>query len=290
MKYLIFTYVFFFNLTSLAQISDDLEIKQMFEDDQNSRMSMETDWQVMHVQDSLRLIRVFELSEQGRLQTANDYYHCAMICQHGGDTIASSLAVKYMEKATELDSTMSKWLLAAAIDRDLMYRDKPQIFGTQYVKKGPNARFVRWEIDTTRISDDIRIKYQVETLAEQKHKEWKLNLLNVSDFYNESKDIKRTIELINSEFVKGYNAEYDVEEYEINVFGYELMNSGKMLEALAVFELNTKLYPDGFNTYDSYGECLLKLNKRKRAIRAYRKSLLLNPANENARKIISELD
>ena len=36
--------------------------------------------------------------------------------------------------AIELDSTKNKWLLAASIDRELMSRNKPQIYGTQYTK------------------------------------------------------------------------------------------------------------------------------------------------------------
>ncbi len=289
-KYLKFGLIFFSGFTINAQTNDNLEIEKLFNDDQNSRTTMEFDGKALFVQDSLRLMRVLELTRQGKVQTANDYYHTAMIFQHGGDTISSSMAIKHMEKAIELDTSMNKWLLAAAIDRDLMYRGKPQIFGTQYRKMGPNAKFVRYDIDTTKISDETRMQYHVETLAEQKHKEWKLNLHSVSEFYNTSNDILKTLKIIKSEHKKGHNAEYDVEEYEINSFGYELLNSGKTIEALKVFKINTKLYPNGYNTYDSYGECLLKLNHKKRSIDAYRKSLSLNPDNENARRMLAEID
>lgn len=59
-----------------------------------------------------------------QIKTATDHYNAAMIFQHGGDTIASTIAIDQMRKAIELDSTMNKWLLAAVIDRDLMRRNK----------------------------------------------------------------------------------------------------------------------------------------------------------------------
>jgi Tfp pilus assembly protein PilF len=51
--------------------------------------------------------------------------------------------------------------------------------------------------------------------------------------------------------------------------------------------LNTELYPKGYNTFDSLGECLLLVGKKNEGIKAYKKSLELNPKNENARKIIN---
>lgn len=115
------------------------------------------------------------------------------------------------------------------------------------------------------------------------------NLLSISDFYKNSNSIDKTIELIESENRKGSNSKYDTAEDEINTFGYELINSNKKEEALSVFIINTKLYPKGFNTFDSLGECLLLLNKKNEGVDAYKKSLALNPNNENAKKVISEM-
>ena len=56
-----------------------------------------------------------------------------MIFQHGRDYVAYGMAVQLMRKFIELDSTANKWLLIAAIDRELLSRNKPQIYGTQYV-------------------------------------------------------------------------------------------------------------------------------------------------------------
>ena len=64
------------------------------------------------------------------------------------------------------------------------------------------------------------------------------------------------------------------------------MASKKLTDALEIFKLNTRLYPDSFNTFDSLGECLLLMGKKEEGIKAYNKSLELNPRNENAKKII----
>jgi tetratricopeptide (TPR) repeat protein len=76
----------------------------------------------------------------------------------------------------------------------------------------------------------------------------------------------------------------------MNNFGYQLMNQGEKEEALKIFKLNTELYPNGFNAFDSYGECLLALGDKENAIKAYKKSLQLNPKNKNAEKVLSEIE
>ncbi|MFL0353979.1 DUF6090 family protein [Xanthomarina sp. GH4-25] len=84
--------------------------------------------------------------------------------------------------------------------------------------------------------------------------------------------------------------EYDISENYINALGYFVMNTMKQNnEALKLFKLNIDLYPEAFNTYDSYGECLLLIGDKENAIKAYQKSLELNPSNESAIKALSEL-
>ena len=53
-------------------------------------------------------------------------------------------------------------------------------------------------------------------------------------------------------------------------------------EAIVIFRVNTALYPSSFNTYDSLGEAYMKKGETERAIANYRRSLELNPDNQNA--------
>lgn len=114
-------------------------------------------------------------------------------------------------------------------------------------------------------------------------------LISISDYYKSTSSVNKTITQIKSEKKKGKNNIYNVSETGLNDFGYELINSQKVNEAFQIFILNTKLYPQGYNTFDSLGECLLLLNRKKEAIKSYQKSLELNPNNENAKKIINKI-
>ncbi|HLO61097.1 MAG TPA: tetratricopeptide repeat protein [Bacteroidales bacterium] len=266
--------------------TDNVELQRMYDEDQRSRMNNNIDWSVLINQDKEREKRVYEMINQGLIITGKDYYNSAMIFQHGSDTIASTMAVKHMRKAIELDPSMNKWLLAAAIDRDLMRRHKPQIYGTQYIKNN-GEKWKRYTIDTTQVTDEERRYYNVETLADQREKERVLNLVPVSEFYSTSGSISETIDLIKSENSKGINSIYNTAENGLNDFGYELLNSNKEKEALQIFILNTELYPNAFNAFDSLGECLMKMGKKEEGIKAYKKSLELNPGNENAKRIIN---
>ncbi|MBE9467289.1 MAG: tetratricopeptide repeat protein [Bacteroidetes bacterium] len=269
------------------QVVDNPELIEIYKIDQADRKTENIDWNIVTKKDRLREVRIYELLDSNKVRTSLDYHNAAMIFQHGRDSIAFGMAVKFMRKSIELDSTANKWLLAAAIDRDLLSRNKPQIYGTQYwkIKNQP------WElrkIDTTKISDVERIEYGVETLAQQREKEKRLNSKKINELLNEGKTIDELIHFIKTENVK--ESKYDLSESGLNNFGYQLISQGNEKEASKIFKLNTELYPNGFNTFDSYGECLLKLGDKANAIKAYRKSLNLNPDNKNAEKILTEME
>ena len=269
---------------------DNVELQKMFDEDQQSRLASNINWTLLTRQDKERENRIYELIKAGEINTGTDYYNSAMIFQHGEDTISSSMAIKYITKAIELDSTVDKWLLAAAIDRDLMKRKKPQIYGTQYqqisTESGPTWK--RYEIDSTQITDEQRKLFHVETLQQQLETERRMNLLSVSEFYLETLSIKQTLQLITSEYHEGLASKYNISESDINAFAYELMNMGQLKDALKMFILNTELFPGSFNSFDSLGECYFNLEKRKKGLKAYEKSLQLNPNNKNAQLVLEK--
>jgi len=287
-RWLIPVLSFFIPARSHAQgITDNVELQRMADEDQQSRRKGDIDWRLLNKEDSLRRVRVFELIKEDQLKTGKDYLNAGIVFQHGDDTIASAMAVRSFEKALQLDTTLNRWWYAAAVDRDLMRRGLPQIYGTQFRREN-NGKWIRYKIDTSKVTDEERKYYHVETLAEQVEKERTMNLKTVASFYKDN-GIEKTLLLIKAEHKKGKQSVYNVAEDIINTFGYELLEKDKDADALKVFKLNTELYPQGFNTFDSYGEILLKMGKRKEAAKAYRKSLELNPANENAREILKSL-
>jgi pimeloyl-ACP methyl ester carboxylesterase len=78
-------------------------------------------------------------------------------------------------------------------------------------------------------------------------------------------------------------------EAEMNQLGYQYLQQGKIKEAISLFTLNTVSYPDSWNVYDSLGEAFLKDGNKNLAEKNYRKSLELNPNNENAINALNNL-
>ena len=276
------------NTEVVEQASDNQELIEIYKNDQSDRRSENIDWSAVSKRDSLREVRIYELLDSNKVNTSLDYHNAAMIFQHGGDSTAYGMAVKLMKKSIELDSTANKWLLAAAIDRYLLSKDEPQIYGTQYQRKGQNEPWELGKIDTTRITDAERIEYGVETLAQQREKVKRFNSKKISDMLANGKTVDELIKFVQSEHKN--DSKYDLSESGINSFGYDLMSQGNHNDALKIFKLNTELYPDGFNTYDSYGECLLNMGDKENAIIAYKKSLELNPKNTNAVNVLADIE
>ncbi|WKZ69640.1 MAG: serine hydrolase [Melioribacteraceae bacterium] len=77
---------------------------------------------------------------------------------------------------------------------------------------------------------------------------------------------------------------------EFNSLGYYLMNTKNDLSAaLKVFELNMNEYSDWYNAYDSYAEALMKTGNNEKAIEYYKKSVDMNPGNQNGIEKLKEL-
>ena len=78
-------------------------------------------------------------------------------------------------------------------------------------------------------------------------------------------------------------------ELSLNAAGYNYMYAGKNDEAIKVLELNTVLFPNSFNVWDSLGEAYLKAGNKEKAKESYEKSMSLNPNNESGKKALAEL-
>jgi len=76
----------------------------------------------------------------------------------------------------------------------------------------------------------------------------------------------------------------------LNAMGYNYLNEDDVENALHILKLNTILFPESSNTYDSYGEALRKNGNIEEAIKNYKKSIELNPNNQNGIKVLTELE
>jgi hypothetical protein len=80
-----------------------------------------------------------------------------------------------------------------------------------------------------------------------------------------------------------------IEENNLNSLGYRYMGNDKLKTSQDIFKINTLLYPNSSNVYDSYAEACMKNGEIDLALENYKKSLSLNPQNTNAEKMIAEL-
>ena len=91
------------------------------------------------------------------------------------------------------------------------------------------------------------------------------------------------------EKIKKDSLNYYLSEDELNALGYAFMFANRDIEAETVFYKITQLFRSSWNAYDSYAEILLKAGKKQEAIKMYQKSMQLNPANENGKKVLEQL-
>ena len=156
---------------------DNPELTRLMAEDQADRTPDDAraiDWKIVGPRDAARLKRVKELYAENKLQTGADYYHAAMILQHGDVAEDYLLAHELCVVAISKGDTRAKWLAAASEDRFLMNIDRPQRFGTQFRCDGPNCEFHLYKLDAG-VTDDLRKGLDVPSLAEAKAREAKMN-------------------------------------------------------------------------------------------------------------------
>jgi len=100
------------------------------------------------------------------------------------------------------------------------------------------------------------------------------------DYVNGIKEFKEHLD-----FYRNHN----LENY-FNRLGYNLLRKKDLKTALSIFQINTELYPNSSNAWDSYGEGLLENGKIKAAKKAYEKSVNLDPNNVGAKKMLIRIN
>lgn len=140
------------------------ELKALFDADQADRQG-EIDWAQVSARDAERRARVDAIVKAGGAKAADDWFHAAMVFQHGQGTEDIARAHAYAAKALEVEPNHStaKWLYAASKDRWLMREKKPQLYGTQFTKD-ETGKWVLYEVDPS-ITDEERAKYNVPPLV-----------------------------------------------------------------------------------------------------------------------------
>jgi CubicO group peptidase (beta-lactamase class C family) len=76
---------------------------------------------------------------------------------------------------------------------------------------------------------------------------------------------------------------------DLNSFGYELVKADETDMALQIFRMNTRLFPNEANAFDSLAETHLLKGDREAAIRYYQRALEINPKLGSAKAALERL-
>lgn len=157
---------------------NNAELTRLYEEDQADRAggpnNEKTDWAAVSARDTARQERVHQIVAEGGARSADDYYHAAMVFQHGDTDEEIAKAHELSVKAAELDPEhpSARWLAAASKDRLLMRQGKPQLYGTQFRKV--DGKWILHEVDPS-VTDEERAKWDCPPLAEARKRVETLN-------------------------------------------------------------------------------------------------------------------
>lgn len=131
-------------------------------------------------------------------------------------------------------------------------------------------------------SKEVEIAWPIERMIfdrAYKAKPIKKNLYDLSFNLLKNSDLSQANELI-SAIKKDYSQEFK-NPSELNGLGYRILNN-EIMEiaenvkwAITIFKLNTELFPEDGNTWDSLGEAYSKNGQKKEAIKSYERALEL---------------
>jgi hypothetical protein len=99
-------------------------LRSLYEEDENHRGNPSDD---IRRQDAVR-----KLIDEGKLQSAQDYFYAAVVFQHSRYSADYLLAHVLAVTAVNKGMHDAMWLAAASLDRYLQSLQQPQIFGTQF--------------------------------------------------------------------------------------------------------------------------------------------------------------
>src|SRR5262249_41470266 len=125
--------------------------------------------------DAERRAKVRQILAAGGAKVSDDYFHAALVFQHGEAIADFRMAHELALKAAELDPTnkSAKRLAAAARDRELMNLGKPQLYGTQF-RRLQSGVWELYQVDPT-VTDEERAKWEVPPLDQAQKRVEALN-------------------------------------------------------------------------------------------------------------------
>ncbi len=147
-------------------------LERLYEADQAVR---EGDWSGLS-SDSLNAIAQADAARRaqadsvlaaGGARTSADYYHAAMVFQHGSDSTAYRRAYDLGLRAVALDSANAdaRWIVPRAYDRWQVSLGRPQVYGTQFLMQPGEGWSLQEPNDLGAVTDAERARWGIAPKA-----------------------------------------------------------------------------------------------------------------------------
>jgi len=134
------------------------ELYEMFREDQRLRNLPEdsVDWNTVTEIDRKHRERTMQILADHGLSHPDDYFHAAMIFQHGSEPSDYRMAHELAKSGLTLDPDHKglRWMFAVTKDRWLWSTGKAQIYGTQSTIR--DGRWTLEPLDTLAVTDEDR--------------------------------------------------------------------------------------------------------------------------------------
>lgn len=138
----------------------NIELRRLLEEDQRDLKNTPVN---RVKRDMLRRNRVRGILSEGGMTEGIDFFHAALIFQHGDSLNDWFQAHELAKKASELGYFEARWLAAVALDRWLVWQGRLAKYGNQLIPFGGTYRLPCVDPATT---DEERKKWGIATLAD----------------------------------------------------------------------------------------------------------------------------
>lgn len=134
----------------------DKRIEKLFKSDQRDRRNQKD----LEKNDLKRLKALEDILAEQQALDGEDCYRIAMIYHHQRPEYLK-MAKEYARRGMLFGSAQARWLYAAVTDRMLLFKNRPQKYGTQWQMR--NGKCILWPVDQ-KTTDRARARYGVESL------------------------------------------------------------------------------------------------------------------------------
>lgn len=186
---------------------------------------------------------------------------------------------------------MDQLTVIAVSRQSNMYKQSPQHEEAGLnIHRVPTAIFYKNGKEINRI-----VEHPVKTFEEDIQ-----NIITINDYKSNYQIVAAVDKILKKKGAKGLKRKHKkllkkfkdnvTSMFELNTYGRILYSTNRIDEAIAVFKLNTKLFPDEPRAYMSLANTLGVSGQKEEAIKVLEKAIDLHPENEDLKKNLKVIE